>query len=116
MEPEPLDPERFTLLQHNEKQLHPNALAARKLLLEKNPKVLGGPGDWFAGVEEELHKYVPYNGGLGETQRAWFRSQLREALEEKQYVLVFSHVQMYTELATRKKTLLWDSEEVGDFS
>ena len=94
---------------------HPNAFAARRLLQGKNPNLFLPSGEfakknWFKDIPEGQQHFVPFNGGLGETQRDWLRNQLREAWSEKQYVVIFSHVPVHS--ARPSRTLLWDREEV----
>lgn len=53
----------------------------------------------------------PWNGGLGETQRAWLQQELALAADAKQHAVVFSHLPVLAASSTDRH-LLWDHEEV----
>ena len=86
---------------------------ARSILSNNNPNVLqqGNNVDWFEGLPEEKHRYVPYNGAIGKVQLEWFKQELKEAWNQKHFVVIFSHIPLSGQ-THHPKTLLWDMEEV----
>ena len=54
---------------------------------------------------------APWNGGLGEAQRAWLRRELVQAEEQGERVVVFSHLPVLAAASTEHH-LLWDHAEV----
>lgn len=95
-----------------DKEDNPFLLRGKARLGSENPHVLAGPGDWFSGVPVEKHKFVPYNGALGDAQRDWLRTELRDSFFARQYVVFFSHIPLYAADPEKQKTILWDSEEI----
>jgi manganese-dependent ADP-ribose/CDP-alcohol diphosphatase len=74
---------------------------ACQLLSEHNPKcfemIMNGvtQGDFFTGLErDEDMRFVPFNGGLGESQLQWLREELRTAKSRGDRIVVMSHVPM----------------------
>merc|ERR1739844_466904 len=67
--------------------------------------------DWFKGVPEEKHKFVPFNGALGHDQLEWIKNQLSEAESKKQLVCMFGHIPL-TKNTHSSKCILWDSEDL----
>jgi len=91
---------------------HPCLNEAIAVIQAKNPQVVSGkPGDWFRGLPEEKHRYVPYNGGVSKEQLAWLAQKVAQAAEEGKSVLVFTHIPLM-EASTNPKTVLWNAEEV----
>ncbi|CAK0797966.1 unnamed protein product [Prorocentrum cordatum] len=70
------------------------------------------PGaDWFEGIPAERHRFVPYNGGLGDDQLAWLRQRLAACAEAGKNVILLSHIPIL-EASTTPKTVLWNAEQV----
>lgn len=94
-------------------QEHPNLVKSLELMRQNNPAVLSEvPGtDWFEGLPVEKHRWVPFNGGLSETQIVWLRQTLETAHAAGRKVLVFTHVPLYAP-ATKPKTVMWNAEDV----
>jgi len=67
--------------------------------------------DWYEGVPEEKHKFVPFNGALGDGQLEWIKTQLSEAKSKKQLVCMFGHIPL-TKNIHSSKCILWDSEKL----
>ena len=87
---------------------------AENIILKNNPNVLGEIGkntDWFDGLPTEKHRYVPYNGGIGEIQLRWLKEELNKAWNERQFVVIFSHIPL-SGIIGHAKTLHWDMEDV----
>jgi len=86
---------------------------AVEIMQSSNPNVLSsiGGGDWFAGLPEEKHRFVPYNGACSAEQVAWLDNALREATSNGRKVLIFTHVPLYAP-ATKLKTVVWNAEDV----
>ena len=90
---------------------------AHELLETNNLQTLKGYSgtkriNWFEGVPVEKHKFVPFNGALGEDQLQWLENQLSEARQKKQLVCLFGHIPI-TKNDSSSKCILWDSEELG---
>lgn len=87
-------------------------MKARDIMQQNNPRVLDPHNrNWFDGLPEDLHRFVPYNGGASPEQVAWLEGALVAAAVAGRKVLVFSHVPLY-EPATKKKTLIWNFQEI----
>lgn len=85
---------------------------AVEVMQAANPQVLrGGGGDWFTGQPEDMHRFVPYNGGVSSQQLSWLDDALSDAALAGRKALVFSHVPLYRP-ATKFKTLVWNAEEI----
>lgn len=52
-----------------------------------------------------------WNGGLGDSQRAWLKSELSAAADAGEHAVIFSHLPVFVEASTPHH-LLWDHEEV----
>jgi len=94
----------------------PGHSAAASILAEHNPKCYeavrqGKVGaDYFSGLEESQMRYVPFNGGLGEDQLEWLRSELLAAKGRSDRVVVMSHLPLYPPAAS-PRTLMYDADE-----
>ena len=87
-----------------------NRLQAAALLAKHNPNNLETSGTWFDNLPRDLYRYVPYNGGIGEAQLAWFKDTLKDAKSKDQRCIVFCH---QPALAPDKpQSVLWNSEVV----
>eukprot|EP00567_Pseudictyota_dubia_P006491 CAMPEP_0197440594 /NCGR_PEP_ID=MMETSP1175-20131217/7053_1 /TAXON_ID=1003142 /ORGANISM="Triceratium dubium, Strain CCMP147" /LENGTH=398 /DNA_ID=CAMNT_0042970729 /DNA_START=87 /DNA_END=1283 /DNA_ORIENTATION=- len=107
-----LDPYQIALIGHARDD--PRRLEAVDLIAKENPNVSpdGADGDWFEGMENAGYRrrFVPYNGGFGREQLAWLGSELRNAAEAKERVLILSHVPVHPE-ACGGGNMAWDYEE-----
>lgn len=74
-----LDPYEVSLLGFGQDSGSPEFQEATGLMQNFNPKAMEGSGNWFDGLSEEMHRYVPYNGGVSQTQLYWLRGALKEA-------------------------------------
>jgi len=84
---------------------------ADAILHENNPNIRNGHHDWTVSLTNEQKKYLPYNGALGASQRAWLADQLESAQKRGERVLIASHVPVFSRYL-EYETLLWDCEEV----
>ena len=89
----------------------PRADAAHKLLARHNPNLdrgVAGPSrghnnskgssrasGWFDGLDGPRRRWVPYNGALGQAQRARLEAELSSASAEGEIVLILSHVVLH---------------------
>lgn len=86
--------------------------------------------DYFKGLEDDLLHFVPFNGGLSQTQIDWLKNELASAygmlsiisspsvttvllccVEKKEKVIILTHVPLSRE-ASGPKTLIFNHEEV----
>ena len=87
---------------------------AEDILKANNPNILRQPSDnydWFKGLPTEKYRYVPYNGAIGKWQIDWLKNELKEAWDEKQFVVIFSHIP-FSGKTTNPRSLHWDMEDV----
>ncbi|KAJ8612440.1 hypothetical protein CTAYLR_006597 [Chrysophaeum taylorii] len=67
---------------------------------------------WLDGLTDDNDfRWVPYNGGYGETQLKWFEWILRDADLKGQKLIVFSHPPVYRE-ASRPNNCAWDFDRI----
>ena len=59
---------------------------AKDLLKEMNPNDLTKSGGWFDNLPRENYRFVPYNGGLSDTQLKWFKQELEASEKEGERV------------------------------
>jgi manganese-dependent ADP-ribose/CDP-alcohol diphosphatase len=105
-----LDPYEISLIGYRPD--HPNRQLAHCLMCQHNPAAASGlPGDWFAGLPEEKHRWVPFNGLVSTEQLDWLKIVLAASQSAGRSVLVFSHVPL-VDRATKPKTVVWNCEEV----
>jgi len=89
--------------------------AAEALLRRHNPNpVLDGPCNFFEGLEGPAMRFVPFNGGLGETQRAWLADALAAAKRRGDAVVVLSHLPLYHEAASWRNVAFDAPEALAD--
>ncbi|CAK9049721.1 DNA mismatch repair protein PMS1 (Postmeiotic segregation protein 1) (Protein POSTMEIOTIC SEGREGATION 1) [Durusdinium trenchii] len=89
----------------------PQFVEATETIRTHNPQVLTGARDWFTGLPTEKHRFVPYNGGISQTQLKWLESKTSLFEADSRKVLIFLHVPLY-EPATKAKTVVWNAEEI----
>lgn len=79
--------------------------------LSVNPNIVAGRDDFFHELEEDLHRYVPYNGAIGQQQLKWLHNTLQASMEKNHKCIVLCHMPVYRP-ASSAKNLLWNAEEV----
>ncbi|MQM01737.1 hypothetical protein Taro_034508, partial [Colocasia esculenta] len=89
---------------------HPNALAARKLLEEKNPNVDKNSPKGLVGLDR---RFLMFNGAVGEEQLQWLDGILQDSTKNDQKVIIFCHLPLHPGAAT-SEALLWNYDEVLD--
>lgn len=88
---------------------HPKSAQAFQLLSQLNPRGLQTGVDWFEGVPQECHRFVPFNGGVGQAQFDWFCGRLRECNAAGRKAIVMTHIPLLAD-STTPKTVLWNAE------
>ena len=84
---------------------------AWRILNAHNPNDCKAFGvDWKRGLKGLQKRHVPYNGGLGSAQLAWFRTIVAQARQDGDVCVVFSHLPTFPDAAT-DDTLLFDFEQ-----
>ena len=69
---------------------------AQRMLRENNPNDVTKMGvDWTTGLKDEELRWMAYNGAISSRQLQWLESTLAQAQDEKQKVLLFSHVPLF---------------------
>jgi len=101
-----LDPYQIAMIGHA--AYDPRHLTAVDLIGQRNPGVAAG--EWFARVEGNDKRFVPYNGGLGWEQLQWLRRQLADAAAAGERVIILCHVILHPR-ACGGGTMLWDFPE-----
>jgi hypothetical protein len=48
--------------------------------------------NWALGLDKSVDHFVPYNGGISETQLEFLKRELEMAQREKERVVLFNHV------------------------
>jgi manganese-dependent ADP-ribose/CDP-alcohol diphosphatase len=76
----------------------------------QDPEALKG-GNWFKDLAKEDKNFVPFNGGLGEVQRAWLDKELADADACGDRVVLLTHVALHPS-ACDGTTMVWDYEQV----
>lgn len=106
-----LDPYEFALIGFP--MDHPNYLRAKSVIEQHNPQVFkdDGPPDWFSGLPEEKHRYVPFNGSVSPEQLAWLEKALVQAAADGRRTLIFTHIPLFRP-ATKPKTTVWNCDEL----
>lgn len=85
---------------------------AKDLLKEMNPNDLTKSGGWFDNLSKENYRYVPYNGGLSDSQLQWFTSELQASEEAGERVVIFCHQPIHA--PGKPQSLLWNAEDVKE--
>ncbi len=83
---------------------------AKDLLKEMNPNDLTKSGGWFDNLPRENYRFVPYNGGLSDTQLKWFKQELEASEKEGERVVVFCHQPIHA--PGKPQSVLWNAEDV----
>jgi manganese-dependent ADP-ribose/CDP-alcohol diphosphatase len=86
-----------------------------------NPDILetermSGTFPYFKDLEGLNSRWVPFNGGVGETQLRWVKEQLEEAAAADERVVLFSHLLVHPESTAKRsgRTLLWNFQDLLD--
>ena len=88
-----------------------NHAEAEALLRSHNPNYgKPAPCNYFDGLSRDKLRFVPFNGGLGEQQRTWLKSELDEAKQVDEQVLVMGHLPLYPEAAS-PRNVAFDADE-----
>ena len=87
-----------------------NRLHAKYLLARNNPNDLSVSGKWFNNLPREKHRWVPYNGGIGDLQLRWLESVLTHCQQQNEKVVIFCHQAICAPY--NPKCLLWNAEEL----
>jgi manganese-dependent ADP-ribose/CDP-alcohol diphosphatase len=79
-----------------------------------NPNDILKGVNYFEGLEGEICRWSPFNGGLGESQLKWLADVLELAASSSEKVIVFSHVILHPRATPKGNchTLLWDYDKV----
>lgn len=88
-----------------------NGETAARLIHSKNPNVNIPGRDWLIGLPRHLHKFVPFNGGIGRSQLDWLRRTLQFSQDSKELCFIFSHVPIF-EGCCDPATLMFNNDEV----
>lgn len=83
---------------------------AKQLLKEHNPNDLTISGTWFNNLDFHRKRWVPYNGGVSQTQLNWFRDVLNYTRSNNEKVVVFSHQPIYA--PDIPQSVIWNSEDL----
>ncbi|CAA7404855.1 unnamed protein product [Spirodela intermedia] len=89
-------------------QDHPNSLAARKLLEEKNPNLDKNSPLGLTGLER---RFLMFNGALGKQQLTWLDNVLWDSTKRKQKAIICCHLPLHPG-ASSPEALLWNYDEV----
>ena len=81
-----------------------------------NPNNILDGGNFFNGISGTDARWVPFNGGLGESQLKWFRAVLESSTRANERLIVFSHIILHPRATPKEDshTLLWNYEQVLD--
>lgn len=70
-----------------------------------------GSTDWLHNLADENLRYLPFNGGISAEQLEWLELQLKEAIQNNERCLLFSHMAIYRP-ASQEQNLLWNCEDI----
>ena len=87
----------------------------------KNPDVLqtermSGTFPYFKDLEGLENRWVPFNGGLGDSQLKWIKDEIEHAASQNERVILFSHLLCHPSSTAKLsgRTLLWNYQELLD--
>jgi 3',5'-cyclic AMP phosphodiesterase CpdA len=83
---------------------------AADLLAQHNPNDLNAGGTWFNNLPFNKRRWVPYNGGVGAEQLAWFVSVLAQSRERGEKVVVFCHQPIHA--PDKPQSMVWNAEDL----
>lgn len=89
---------------------HPYTQLARKTLDTENPNTDKSSND---GIHGPSRRFVGFGGGISCTQKDWIRSELMDARERNQNVVVSCHIPLIEGLYTYT-CLVWNYEEIKE--
>jgi manganese-dependent ADP-ribose/CDP-alcohol diphosphatase len=84
---------------------------AKILLSDNNPNLKDPHGDWLKGLSGPARRFVPFNGGVSQTQLDWLSSVLERAERAGERCFIFSHMPCHPGCC-RTGGLIWNYEEV----
>ena len=91
-----------------------NTEAAKNYLSNHNPNDINSFGvEWSRGLEGRDKRFMPYNGMIGDEQKAWFRETLEASSGSGESVVVLTHIGFHPQ-AVDNLCLLWNYEEILD--
>jgi len=85
---------------------------AKSILKRENPNDVAVSGHWFDNLPRDKYRFVPYNGGIGKVQLAWFKKKLLHAKQLGQRCVIFCHQPIHA--PDKPQSLLWNAEEVRE--
>lgn len=98
----------------NQKEHNDGKDEAFEYLGKHNPNELRKiGGNWLTGLEGVNRRFVPYNGAIGDAQRAWLDGVLTEADAAGEQVILMGHVPLAPGSCVNS-CLSWDYEAVLD--
>ena len=84
----------------------------RSLLFSKNPNLTKKPPvNFFEGLSKKHQRFVPFNGGFGQTQLTWLKETLSQAQKNNERCLIASHLPCYSKSAS-PKNVAFDADEL----
>ena len=89
-----------------------NKQQAEDIIRANNPN-WGNKPNWLEGLSEEKKKFVPYNGGMTDTQLQWLEETLECCKRKGQQVIVFVHSAL-TGGFCRPSSISWSGKEALD--
>ena len=72
-----------------------------------------GNTDWLTGLTGTNRRFLPYNGGITDTQKQWLQTTLEKAHNANEKVIIFSHIPLCRG-SCDDCVLLWNYEEILD--
>ena len=76
---------------------------AHRILKDRNKNFLTqGTANFFEGLEGLERRFVPFNGGFGHEQLTWLKQTLREANDQGERVIIFTHTPIFEDSASAK--------------
>jgi manganese-dependent ADP-ribose/CDP-alcohol diphosphatase len=81
---------------------------------DNNPNDILKATNYFAGLQGEVSRWCPFNGGVGQIQLDWLDGVLARSEKNHEKVLIASHVILHPSATPGGNchTLLWDYEKV----
>lgn len=86
------------------------AALAKQIISLHNPNDLSISTGWFKGLTKENMRYVPYNGGISQSQLSWLNDTLAACHINKEKAMIFCHQPIFS--PNKPSSLIWNAEEV----
>jgi manganese-dependent ADP-ribose/CDP-alcohol diphosphatase len=83
---------------------------AKNILALHNPNDLTVSGGWFTNLPRDKLRYVPYNGGVSDSQLTWLQQTIHSSNIKNEKVIIFSHQPVFS--PDRPNSLIWNAEQV----